>query len=151
MVNVDRAWARQAYRYPGKKLSDFRLQVIDATYTIAAGATAQNQAVNFAAGGIIMGVIAACSPTGQAMTQTYRPGLDSFTTAITYQADNRYVVGTAEAHGSAVFGPWGDQFPNYEIVMPQNSALVYSFTSLVGTQTILLTLAHHCLLLGAVG
>jgi hypothetical protein len=151
MVGVDRAWARQAWRFPGRKLSDFRLQVITSTYTIAAGATAQNQAVNFAAGGIILGVIPGCSPTSQAMTQTYRPSLDAFTLAITYQADNRYVSGTAEAHGSAVFGPWGDQFPDYEIVMPQNSALVYNFTSLVGTQTILLTLAHHCLLLGAVG
>jgi len=151
MVPVDRAWARQAWRFPGRKLSEYRLQVITATYTIAAGQQAQNQAVNFAAGGIILGIVAGCSPAAQAMTQTYRPGLDSFTAAITYQADNRYVVGTAEAHGSAIFGPFGDQFPDLELVMPQNSALLYNFTSLVGTQTILLTLAHHCLLYGAIG
>jgi hypothetical protein len=151
MISIDRAWARQSWRYPGKKLSDFRLQVITSTYTILANAQSQNQPVNFAAGALILGILAGASPTAQASTQTYRPGLDLFTCAITYQADNRYVVGTAEAHASAVFGQLGDQFPGLEMSMPQNSALIYSFTSLVGTQAILVTLAHHCLLPGAVG
>jgi hypothetical protein len=131
MVSVDRAWARQSHRFPGKRLQDFRLQVITSQYSIAPGATAVNQPVNFAASAVILGILAAAAPTGQTALQTYRPGLDLFSTTITYQADNRYVSGTAEVLGSALFGNFGNEFPALELWMPQNSALVYNFTSLV--------------------
>ncbi len=151
MVNPDRAWARVAPRYPGKSLRDFRLQVIIASYTIGSGGTSQNNPVVFGAGAIILGIIAACQVTGQAGTAAaQRIGLDNFSTAITYQADNRSVAGTTEGIGSSVFGPMGDQLPAVEIVMPQNTSLVYNFTNLV-TNQIQITVAHHCLLPGAIG
>lgn len=154
MLDVDRVWARISQRpdFVGRKIRDYRLQVITATYTIAAAGTANAQAVNFGPGAVLVGVIAACSAQSAsiAATQTYRPGLDAFTVDVTYQADNRSIVGSAQAHGSAVFGPYGDQFPGMEIVMPQNTALVYDFTNLTNT-IIQITLGHHCLLPGAIG
>lgn len=150
MLDVDRVWARQAPRLGGRSLRDYRLQVITATYTIAASSTAQNQAVNFGAGAILIGILAAAQPTSQAATQTYRPGMDLFSIATTYQADNRSVVGVSEGIGSSVFGPYGDQFPGLEIFMPQNTSLLYNFTNLTSTQ-IQITLGHHALLPGAIG
>jgi hypothetical protein len=151
MLNVDRVWSRQAAKWPGKKLSDFRLQVVTGTFNVAASSASQNNPVSFGAGAIIVGVIAAASVQnqGSAATVTYRPGLDLFTTTISYQADNRVIVGTAEALGSSVFGPYGDQYPGMEIPMPQNTALLYNFTNQT-TTAITITLAHHCLMLGAV-
>lgn len=152
MLDVDRVWARQAGRFPGLQLTGFRLQVITSQYTIAASSTSQNQPVNFGALAIVIGILASASPTGQTALQTYRnPGMDLFTCSITYQADNRSVVGTSEAHGASVFGLYGDQFPGLELVMPQNTALVYNFTNLTSTSNILITLAHHVLIKGAVG
>lgn len=151
MISPDRAWSRQSWRYPGKKLSDFRLQVINYATTLVAGGVSQNQPVNFGTGGIILGILAGAGPVAQTSLQTYRPGLDLFSMAVTYQADSRSIVGTSEALGSSVFGPFGDLFPALEMVMPQNSALLYNFTSLITGQSVLVTLAHHCLLPGAVG
>lgn len=152
MLDVDRVWARQAGRFPGLKLTDFRLQVITSTFTLGANAQSQNQPVNFGALAMVLGILASASPTGQTALQTYRnPGMDLFTCSITYQADNRSVVGTSEAHGSSVFGQYGDQFPGLELVMPQNTALVYNFTNLSSTANVLITLGHHVLIKGAVG
>jgi hypothetical protein len=150
MLNVDRVWARQAPRFPGQKLSGFRLQVITASYSISASGSSQNQAVSFGAGSVILGVIAAAQVTSQAATQQYRPGMDLFSVAISYQASNAQVVGSVEGIGSCVFGPYGDQFPGLEIVLPQNSALVYNFTNLTSS-AIQITLGHHCLMKGAIG
>jgi len=126
MIDVDRAWARQAWRFPGRKLSDFRLQGITYSVSLATGGTSQNQPVNFGAGSILLGIVAGARPSAQAATQTYGPGLDLFTTAFIYQADSRSIVGTTEALGSTVFGPYGDQFPALEIVMPQNTSILYN-------------------------
>jgi hypothetical protein len=152
MLNVDRVWARQAYRYPGRKLAQFRLQVITSAYNLATGASAQNQAVAFGAGAIVIGVLAAAqlAAAAAAATQTTRPGLDMFSVSCIYQADNRSVIGTAEAIASAVFGQHGDQYPGMELYLPQNTALLYNFTNLT-TSSILITLTHHALLPGAVG
>jgi hypothetical protein len=150
MQNIDRVWARQGVRFPGRKLANFRLQVITSTYTLASAAPALNQPVSFGAGAIVLGVLAAAQIISVAATQTTKPGLDMFSVACTYQADNRAVIGTAEAIASAVFGPHGDQFPALEIYLPQNTALIWQFTNLT-TSTIQISLAHHCLLPGAVG
>ena len=150
MLNIDRVWARQHGRFPGMKLADFRYQGITSTYTIATGGVAQNQAVNFGSGAMIIGIGAAAQITSVAATQTTKLGLDMFSLNCTYQADNRSVVGTAEAIASSVFGAYGDQFPVMELVMPQNTSLIYNFTNLT-TSTIVITLTHHCLLKGAVG
>lgn len=150
MLNVDRVWARQAGRFMGgKKLTDYRLQVITSTYSLLANASSANNPVAFGAGAVIIGVVAAAQPSGQAATTAYRPGLDLFTVSVSYQADNRVVVGTAEILGSALFGTYGDQFPGMEIPMPQNTALVYNFTNVTST-AITISLAHHCLMPGAV-
>lgn len=149
MLNVDRVWARQASKWGGKKLQDFRIQVISATYSIAGSGQSQNNPVNFGAGALILGVIAAAAPSAVAGTVAYRPGMDLFTVAISYQADNRVIVGTSEALGSCVFGPYGDQYPAFEIPMPQNTSLLYNFTNVTST-AITVTLAHHCLMPGAV-
>jgi len=150
MLDVDRVWARCAQRFPGMKLSDYRLQVVTLSVTLATGAAAQNQPVPIGAGAIIFGILAAAQPTGSAATQTYRPGLDSFSLLASYQADNRQIIGTVEGIGSSIFGPYGDQFPGLEIILPQNTAIQYNFTNLT-TTTIQITLAHHCLFKGAVG
>jgi hypothetical protein len=150
MLNVDRVWARQAARYPGRKLSQFRLQVITSAYTLTTAGTSQNQTVNFGAGAIVIGVLAAAQITSVAATQATKQALDMFSVACTYQADNRSVIGTSEIIGSAAFGPYGDQFPGMELYMPQNTSLIYNFTNLT-TSTITIYLAHHCLLPGAIG
>lgn len=150
MIDVDRAWARQAYRFPGMKLSMFRYQGITASFSLTTGGTAQNQPVNFGAGSIILGIIAAARLSAVAATVVYTAGMDLFSCAFVYQADSRSIVGQTEAIGSSVFGPFGDQLPAMEIVMPQNTAIQYNFTNLT-TSTIQITLVHHCLLPGAVG
>jgi hypothetical protein len=150
MLNVDRVWARNAYRYAGKKLNQFRLQVITSAYNLATGAAAQNQAVAFGAGAIVIGVMAAAQLVAAAASQTTKPGLDMFSLSCIYQADNRSVIGTAEAIASSVFGQDGDQYPAMELFLPQNTALLYNFTNLT-TSSILITLTHHALLPGAVG
>lgn len=149
MMNIDRVWARQAHKWPGKKLVDFRLQVVTTTYTIGASASSQNNPVQFGAGAIIIGVIAAAQPSAIAATTVYRPGMDLFSVSVQYQADNRVIVGTAEVIGSCLFGPYGDQYPGMEIPMPQNTSLLYNFTNLT-TTGITVTVAHHCLMYGAV-
>jgi len=150
MLNVDRVWARQASKFMGgKKLTDYRLQVVTSTYTLNASASSQANPVNFGAGAVIIGVIAAAQISGAAATSVYRPGLDLFTVQISYQADNRIIVGTTEALGSCIFGPYGDQFPGMEIPMPQNTSLLYNFTN-VTTTAITISLAHHCLMPGAI-
>jgi len=150
MLDVDRVWARVSPRFPGLRLQDMRLQVITLSVTLGSQATAQNQAVPIGAGAVILGVEAAAQITAQAGTQTYRPGLDLFSVAMSYQADNRQIIGSSEAIGSSVFGVFGDQFPGYEIVLPQNTSLLYNFTNLT-TSSIQITLGHHCLLKGAIG
>ncbi len=150
MLNVDRVWARQASKFMGgRKLTEYRLQVVTSTYTLQASASSQNNPVTFGAGALIVGVIAAAQPSGQAATTQYRPGLDLFTVNVAYQADNRLVVGSDQILGSALFGPFGDQFPAMELPMPQNTALVYNFTNVTST-AITISLAHHCLFPGAV-
>lgn len=151
MIDPDRAWARTgAYAYPGMTLRQFRTQVITYSVTLASQATSQNQPVNFAAGALILGITASAQITAQAGTQTYRPGLDLFSLAASYQADLRQIVGGSEVIGGALFGQYGDQFPQMEILVPTNTAILYNFTNLT-TSTIQITLAHHCLLKGAVG
>jgi len=150
MLNIDRVWARQAGRFMGgKKLTDYRIQVITKTYSLQGSASSDNNPVDFGAGAVIIGVIAAAQISAAAATSIYRPGLDLFTVSTSYQADNRVVVGTSQILGSCLFGPYGDQFPGMEIPMPQNTALVYNFTN-VTTTAITISLAHHCLMPGAV-
>ena len=148
-MNVDRVWARQAHKWGGKKLADFRIQVVTSTYALQANASSQNNPVTFGAGSIIIGVIAAAAPSGVAATTVYRPPLDLFTVSVAYQADNRVIVGTSEVLGSSLFGPYGDQYPGMEIPMPQNTALTYNFTNVTST-AIVISLSHHCLMYGAV-
>jgi len=150
MIDADRAWARQGNRFPGRKLSDFVLQVIDLSVSLGNAAAAQNQTVNFGASAIILGVMAAAQPTAQAATQTYRPGLDLFSAALSYQATNRQIIGSVESIGSAIFGLYNDRFPGLEIVMSQNTSLAWNFTNLTST-SIQITLSHHCLMPAAVG
>lgn len=150
MLNVDRVWARQASRFMGgKKLTEYRLQVVTKTYSLQGSAASANNPVDFGAGAVIIGVIAAAQMSGQAATVIYRPGLDLFTVSVSYQADNRVIVGTSEILGSCLFGPYGDQYPGMEIPMPQNTALQYNFTNIT-TSPITISLAHHCLMPGAV-
>lgn len=148
MQNVDRVWARQSARFPGHKLSQFRVQAIINAFTLATGASAQNQPVAFGAGAILIGVCAAAQIVGQAATAVTRAGLELFSLSCIYQADNRSLIGTAEGIASSIFGPNGDQYPPMELYLPQNTALLYNLTNL-STSTILVTLAHHVLLPGA--
>lgn len=150
MLNIDRVWARQGHLFPGKRLSQMRLQVITSSYSIAGTAASANNPVAFGQGALIVGVLAAAQVSGQAATQTNRPGLDMFSVSVSYQADNRQIVGTDQVVGSALFGPYGDQYPAMELPMPINSALLYNFTGLTSSN-ITITLAHHCIVPGAIG
>lgn len=149
MLNIDRVWARQAKRFPGQNLSGWRLQDVTGSFNVAGNASSQGNVINFGLNAIIVGIDAVAAPTGQTALQQYRPGRDLYTLTITYQADNRVIVGTAEAFGSSVFGTQGDQFPAMEIVMPQNSALIYNFTNQTST-AITVTVTHQCLMPGNV-
>lgn len=148
MLNVDRVWARNAKRFPGQSLAGWRLQDVTAQFVVAANAASQGNPVNFGLNAIIIGIDATAAPNGQAATTQYRPGRELFTLTITYQADNRVIVGTAEVFASAVFGPYGDQFPGLEIVMPQNGSLIYNFTNQTST-AITITVSHQCLMPGS--
>ncbi len=150
MLNVDRVWARQASKgFMGGKLTAYRIQVVTKTYTLQGSASSPNNPVAFGAGAVIVAIMAAAQMSGQAATVVYRPGLDLFTLNVSYQADNRVIVGTDEILGSSLFGVQGDQFPAMEIPMPQNTALVYNFTNLTSS-AITISLAHHALMAGAV-
>lgn len=152
MLNVDRVWSRVSRRpdFQGKNLSNFVLQVINLNFTLTTGQLGAQTPVNLPAGMIVLGVIAAARMSAQAASTVQSAGLDMFSVAIDFQAQNRSVVGTAQGIGSAVFGPFGDQFPGKEIVVPIQGALLYTPTNLT-TSTILITFAHHGLVPSAVG
>lgn len=146
MLDLERVWQRvsQAPALRGRNISDFIYQGLVLNLSLTTGAVASNQTQNFPSGAIILGVGAAAQVASQAATQTYRPGLDLFSVAIDYQTGGRSIVGTAQGIGSAVFGPYGDQFPRKEILVPTNATLVYSVTNLT-TSTITVSFVHHCL------
>jgi len=152
MLNVDRVWSRvsQLPGFRGRKLSEFVLQVINLNFTIASQVTAPQTPVNLPAGMIILGVIAAARLDAVAGTQTSSPGLDMFRVAIDYQATSRSIVGTTRGLGSAVFGPFGDQFPAKELVVPVQGSLLYTVENMT-TSTIDVSFEHHGLVPGAIG
>jgi hypothetical protein len=154
MLNVDRVWSRvsQLDGFKGKKLSQFVIQVIDLNFQILTGATSPQTPVNIPAGAVILGVIAAARLDAVAGTQTSSPGLDMFRVAIDYQATARSIVGPGANRGlgSAVFGPYGDQFPGKELVIPVQGSLLYTVENMT-TSTIDVTFAHHCLVPGQIG
>lgn len=154
MLNVDRVWSRvsQLPGFKGRKLSEFTLQVIDLNFTLNSAAISPQTPVNLPAGMVLLGVIAAARLDAVAGTQTSSPGLDMFRVAIDYQATARSIVGpgTNRGLGSAVFGPFGDQFPGKELVVPVQGSLLYTVENMT-TSTIDVTFAHHGLVPGAVG
>src|SRR5882724_4827110 len=137
MLNVDRVWSRvsQLPGFRGRKLRELVLEVINLNFTIASQVTAPQTPVNLPAGMIILGVIAAARLDAVAGTQTSSPGLDMFRVAIDYQATSRSIVGTTRGLGSAVFGPFGDQFPAKELVVPVQGSLLYTVENMT-TSTI---------------
>lgn len=152
MVKPHEAWSRvsRLKQFAGADLKDYILQVINLNFTLTTGQASPSTPVQLPAGMILLGVCAAARPQTIAATTVYAPGLDLFQVAIDYQAQNRSVAGTSQGIGSAVFGPYGDQFPAEELVIPVQGALLYSVTNLT-TTTILITFAHHGLVPKAIG
>lgn len=155
MLNVDRVWSRvsQLPGFKNRKLSDFVIQVIDLNFTLTTGATSPQTPVNLPAGMVIIGVIAGARVDAQLGTTQQSPGLDMFSVAIDYQATARSIVGPGGSNlglGSAVFGPFGDQFPGKELVIPVQGSLLYTVKNQT-TSTIDVTFAHHGLVPGSIG
>lgn len=152
MVKPAEAWSRvsQLGMFAGRKLSQYILQSIVASFTLTTGQATPQTAVQFPAGMILLGVTPGAQVAGAAATQTYKPGLDMFSVSIDFAATNRNILGTAQAIGSSAFGVFGDQFPALEIVIPTNSSLLYSVTNLT-TSTIGVTFTHHGLVPNAIG
>ena len=152
VMSIDNVWRRvsEGPLFRGRKLSDFVAQVITQNFTLATGAQSAQTPVQFGPGAVIYSIQAAAQPSAQAATQTYRPGLDLFSIAMSYQTTNRTIIGSSEAIGSSVFGTNNDQFPGMEIILPPNGTLLYSVTNLT-TTTITVTIAHHCLMPAMVG
>lgn len=152
MLNVDRVWSRvsQLDAFKGKKLSQFILQVINLDFSLTAGQISPQTPVNLPAGMVILGVIAAAGVPANAPTTPTAPGLDMFKVAIDYQATSRSIVGTTRSRGSAVFGPFGDQFPGKELVIPIQGSLLYTVEN-VTSASINVSFAHHGLVPGAIG
>lgn len=154
MLNVDRVWSRvsQLGGFRGKKLSDFVLQTINLNFSLTTGALSAQTPVNLPAGMVLIGVIGAARMDAQAATVQTSPGLDMFRVAIDYQATARSIVGPGANRGlgSAVFGPYGDQFPGKELVIPVQGALLYTVENMT-TSTIDVTFAHHGLVPGSIG
>lgn len=149
MVNLERAWARWASRFPGRQLPRMRPQVFTNNFQLTTGAQVTNQNVTFPAGALILGIMAGAFVTGAAATQVYRRGLDLFTLASSMQSDGRSLIGPAEALAASVFGEEGMAFPPIEIYLPEQTTLVYAFTNL-STSTINVSLAHHAMVPGDV-
>jgi hypothetical protein len=153
MLNVDRVWSRvsQLPGFQGKKLSQFILQTINLNFTLTTQQLGAQTPVVLPAGAVVLGVVAAARLSAVAASQAQSPGLDMFRVAIDYQATSRSIVGPGiRGLGSAVFGPYGDQFPGKELVIPVQGALLYTPENAT-TSTIEITFAHHCLVPGAIG
>jgi hypothetical protein len=153
MLNVDRVWSRvsQLPGFKGKRLADFILQVINLNFTLTTQQVSAQTPVNLPAGMVLLGVIGAARLSAVAATQTSSPGLDLFRVAIDYQATSRSIVGPGtRGLGSAVFGPFGDQFPGKELVVPIQGSLLYTVENAT-TSTIEVTFAHAGLVPSAVG
>lgn len=152
MLNVDRVWSRvsQLPGFKNRRLSEFIIQVINLNFTLTTGQVSASTPVNLPAGMVLLGVGAAARVSAQAGTQTQSPGLDMFSVAIDYQATARSIVGTTRGIGSSVFGPYGDQFPAKELVIPVQGSLLYTAENLT-TSTILVTFAHAGLVPSAIG
>ncbi len=152
MLNVDRVWSRvsQLPTFKGRRLGEFIIQALNLNFTLTTGQTSAQTPINLPAGGIILGIIAAARVAAQLGTTAQSPGLDMFAVALDYQATNRSVIGTTRAIGSAAFGPYGDQFPGKELVIPVQGSLLYTVENLT-TSTINVSFVHHALVPGAIG
>lgn len=156
MLNVDRVWSRvsQLPAFKGKRLADFIHQTINLNFTLTSQQIGAQTPVNLPAGMIVIGITAAARislSAAVAATQQQSPGLDMFRVAIDYQGQGRSIVGPGtKGIGSAVFGPYGDQFPAKELVIPIQGALLYTPENMT-TSTIDITFAHHGLVPSAIG
>lgn len=146
MLNIDRVWSRisQLQQYRGKKLTDFMLQQITYATQLTNAQVVGNQVVTFPAGAIVVGIRGGSNLDLAVATQTTREGLDLFKLSIVDQQNNRSIVGAAQVIATAVFGPFNDQCPAKELIIPAQGGLIYSFTNLT-TSTIDLYIAHDCL------
>lgn len=149
-LNLDRVWARVSQR-PGfqryKGVTAFFNKVDVLRFTLTTGQVSAQTPQLFPAGGIITKIVAAARISANAATVVSSPGLDMFSVAIDQQNPVRNVVGSSAGLGSSVFGPFGDSFPQMEIVMPPQGGLLYTVTNET-TSTIVVTFAHHYLLPG---
>lgn len=149
MLNIDRAWARQAHRYPNKKLSEFRFIGIGQTWSLASGITSGLTRVDFAAGSIILGVTAAVAITGSAETVLLRDWRQAFSVQIDYPNSVSLTTGGLLLAG-AVFGDGSHcEFPAKELFIENNGSLNYTVQNQT-TSILLITIVHHCIVPGAV-
>ncbi len=144
MLNVDRVWARNAHRYPGKKLSDFRFIVIGQNWTLASGVLSGLTRVDFAAGSMILGITASATITGSAQTVVMRDWRQAFTAQIDYPNSEALTTGNRLLAGALFGDAAGCDMPAKEIFIEVNGSLSYTVENQT-TSTLVITVAHHCL------
>lgn len=149
MLNVDRAFMRQAHRFPGKKPSDFRPLVIGQLWSLAASLTSGLTRVDFAAGTIILGITASATIAGSAATQVLRDWRQLFSVQIDFPNSIALTTGGLLSAG-AVFGSGEEcEFPSKEVYIENNGSLGYTVRNDTTSQ-LLITIAHHCITPGTV-
>lgn len=148
MYDIDKAWARISQRpsMQGAQRSNYGIQVIGLRQALTGTTPVTNVPVKFPSGGFILAIEAGAHVTGQAATQTNRPGLDMFAVMLSYQANGgRNVIGpSTRAIGSSVFNQFFP-FPAMEMEVPLNGSLLYDFEGLTSSN-IEVFIEHHCLI-----
>jgi hypothetical protein len=149
MLGVDRAWQRQAHRFPGKKPGDFRFIAIGQNFTLASTVVSGLTRIDFAAGTIILGITACATITGSAMTQAMRDWKQAFSCQIDFPNSVAMTTGSRLIAG-ALFGS-GERcdFPGKEIYIENNGSLNYTVENLT-TSTLVVSIIHHCITPGTV-
>lgn len=133
----------QLPQYHGWDSSDFMLQILTNQYAISGSGQVTNQAMTMPPGAVIIGMMGGATGPAAASTQLQKPGLEMFSIGLNYQQQFG-LVGQSQVIGSALFGPFNDQFPAKEIIIPQNGSLLISLTNLE-TDAITVWIAAHCL------
>jgi hypothetical protein len=144
MLNIDRVWARQAHKFPGKKLSDFRYIVINQNWTLATAAVSGLTRVDFAAGSIILGLTACATITGSALTTAMRLWQQAFSAEIAYPNSEALTTGNRVIAGALFGSAERCDVPAKEVFIEVNGSLSYTVENLT-TSTLVVSVAHHCI------
>lgn len=150
VLNWDRVWARikKLPEFRGRQQWQYRPWIRIGQFALTTEATSSPTPVEFASGGIILGVLAGLSVASQAGTQAIRD-LTGFRIGIDYTGSDGALISGGRANGAAIFGMTGEnQFPCRELIMPTNSVLNVTVQNLT-TSTIAVDIAFHTMVFRA--